>query len=112
MCNDEELFRRYCPDFCAGGECLEPYFSVFQAGMDALQEEIAGLRSREYYVGEVNSENIRLVEENKRMKEQLRKAKDRYDSAADKTPVRACGAEYRLFCDIERMLEDWGAEDD
>ena len=115
---DEELFRKYCPDFCTGSECLEPYFSLFQAGMDVmrdgmdqLQEEIAGLRSREHYVGETNSENIKLVEENKRMKEQLREAKDGYDRAADKTPIRACGAEYRLFCDIERILEDWGAEE-
>lgn len=39
MCNDEELFRKYCPDFCAGSKCLEPYFSVFQAGMDAMCNE-------------------------------------------------------------------------
>ena len=67
-------------------------------------------------IDEAKEEILRLVEKNteleqqiERMKEQLCDAKDRYDRAADKTPVRACGAEYRLFCDIESMLEDWEA---
>ena len=61
---------------------------------------------------DIEQRNMELEAEMRRMKEQLREAKYRYDRAADKTPVRACGAEYRLFCDIERMLEDWEAEDD
>lgn len=36
----------------------------------------------------------------------VRKAKDRYDAAKDKTPINAFGAEYRLFCDLERILEE------
>lgn len=36
----------------------------------------------------------------------IREAKDRYDAAKDKTPISAFGAEYRLFCDLERILEE------
>lgn len=55
-----------------------------------------------------------LEKENKELKEKLtavRNAKDKYDMSKDKSIINACGAEYTLFCDLERILEDWQEDD-
>lgn len=62
MCDDEELFRKYCPDFCAGSKCLEPYFSVFQAGMDAMHDGEAPHRSRQEMQQEIISAMSEIME--------------------------------------------------
>lgn len=114
MTKDEELFRKYCPDFCAGGECLEPYFSLFQAGMDMmrdgmdqLQEEIAGLRSREYYVGDLNRKlcdqqlKIEVLEnENKRLQEQVVRMR-RCENCRYKGQISNCTYKYYARCAME-----------
>ncbi len=55
-----------------------------------------------------------LRAENAELKERLtaiRNAKDKYDMSKDKSTIKAFGAEYTLFCDLERILEDWQEDD-
>ena len=86
------------------GNCCWNYPSEFVMGDESEAEKPTEADTIK------TGERRMAVEQIEKMKERLREAKHRYDRAADKTPIRACGAEYRLLCDIERMLEDWEAE--
>lgn len=57
---------------------------------------------------------LELENKNAELKEKLtaiRNAKDKYDMSKDKSIIKAFGAEYTLFCDLERILEDWQEDD-
>lgn len=51
-----------------------------------------------------------LEKQTERMRQELSKVKNDYDKSKDKTPVSMFGAEYRLFCDIEKLLDKWETE--
>lgn len=59
-------------------------------------------------IADLKKENAEL----KRKLTAIRKAKDRYDMSKDKSIIKAFGAEYSLFCDLERILEDWLEDDE
>ena len=111
MCEDEELFRKYCPDFCAGGECLEPYFSVFQAGMDVMQKRLDQLQGYldhdiEYDIEQRNmelQEKIALLEE--LLAEQYPDLKQSLEWA-DQRENELVEENRRLQEQIERMTAD------
>lgn len=48
-----------------------------------------------------------LEQQIEKMKNDLREVKNNYDKSKDKTPISMFGAEYRLFCDIENLLDKW-----
>ena len=45
------------------------------------------------------------------MKKDLQEIKMSYDNSKDKTPINAMGAEYRLLCNIENIIEEWEIEE-
>ena len=56
-----------------------------------------------------------LEKENAELKVKLtaiRNAKDKFDMSKNKSIIKASGAEYTLFCDLERILEDWQEDDE
>ncbi len=59
-------------------------------------------------VAELEKENAELREK----LDAIRNAKDKYDMSKDKSVINANGAEYILFCDLERILEDWQEDDE
>ena len=54
---------------------------------------------------EKEQEIAKLKEQIEKISEELQEIKMSYDTSKDKTPIRATGAEYRLFCDIENLIE-------
>ena len=48
-----------------------------------------------------------LEKQIEKMKKDLTEVKNNYDKSEDKTPISAFKAEYRLFCDIENLLDKW-----
>ena len=61
----------------------------------------------EKHIAELKKENAEL----KNQVTAIRNAKDKYDMSKDKSIIKAFGAEYTLFCDLERILEDWQEDD-
>ena len=114
MTKDEELFRKYCPDFSAGGECLEPYFSVFQAGMDVMQKRLDQLQGYldhdiEYDIEQRNKE---LVEENRLLQERIAKMR-RCGNCRYKGQINNGTYKYYARCAMEcKNYSLWEAEDD
>lgn len=54
-----------------------------------------------------NVKIMELEEQIKQMRKELQEIKMSYDNSKDKTPIKAFGAEYRLFCGIENLIEKW-----
>lgn len=80
--------------------------SELEKGCEETQELLDKQIEATYKLDKKNAE---LEQKNAELKNKLtaiRKAKDKYDLSKDKSIIRACGAEYYLFCDLERILED------
>ena len=72
-----------------------------------LEKENAELKKKCYK--KAVKDYCELEKENAELKAKvtaIRNAKDKYDMSKDKSIIKACGAEYYLFCDLERILED------
>ena len=102
---------RYAPTFCK----LE---RAYICGRRKSEEQIAELEKAYEETQELLDKQIeatyKLDKENTELKEKLtavRNAKDKYDMSKNKSIIKAFGAEYTLFCDLERILEDWYEDD-
>ncbi len=60
---------------------------------------------------EKEQENADLKTQIEKMKKDLQEIKMSYDNSKDKTPINAMGAEYRLLCNIENIIEEWEIEE-
>ena len=119
---EEEYFRKNYPDFCYGDKPLSPYWDLFEYGAEfgeqQSEKKIEELTSELTKKADTNHSLVeqmaKLEEENAELKDKLtaiRNAKDKYDMSKDKSVINAFGAEYTLFCDLERILEDWQEDD-
>lgn len=96
---------------------LEKENELLKGRQKGFEEQILGLLSKYYDfydrfpdMQEAMKQAQNMLKENAELKEKLtaiRNAKDKYDMSKDKSIIKACGAEYYLFCDLERILEDW-----
>ena len=58
----------------------------------------------------IEGRNVKIMEleqQIKQMRKELQEIKTSYDNSKNKTPIKASGAEYRLFCGIENLIEKW-----
>ena len=82
--------------------------------IDSVRDLEEKLANADYQLEGRDLEVKGLQKENAELKEKLtaiRNAKDKYDMSKDKSIIKAFGAEYTLFCDLERILEDWYEDD-
>ena len=63
-------------------------------------------QNKEY--AELLNEINELKEQIEKISEELQAIKTSYDNSKDKTSINVMGAEYRLFCDIENLIERLG----